>query len=341
MKVLILPNPDKKPFHKFERVIETSPDGTTETTVPETQLTRAPGTKYTIMAPYSRRGDINTGALLEEIENPYMDEVAYKTPQWETYLKGKPVVLRQYVLEYKHGREPNFYTNIIPNITNPKTDLAKVPFFQTADASWNINDGVTVLDMNNWKDELLYYIIPALTQIANSFAERTPESTFYLAGEAEEEERKSRKLKQVDLAIAKLTEIDELQDSTIIDFAKILLPSLRELNRDRSYTELSKYIKANKDQLMEFMSVYKQWEDMGTRKKFYARVKYNDYLAMRIIIKKGNSFEWTPPRNADTNEQPDVVKWDRQSDVIDFLSDPKFEPEHSEMQKQYEFKISY
>lgn len=341
MKVLILPNPDKKPFHKYERVIEVSPDGQQETTVPETQLTRAPGTKYTIMAPYSRRGDINTGGLLEEIENPYANLVAYRTPEWETYLKGKPTILRQYVLEYKHGKTPNFYTNIIPIIANPKKDLDKIPFFQTGDASWNINDGVTVLDMDNWKDELLYYIIPALPQIANSFAERSPESVFYLAGEAEEEERKSRKAKQVDIAISKLTEVDDLQDDTIIDFAKILIPTLRDFNRDRAYTELSRYIKANRDQQIEFIAVHKQWEDLGTRRKFYARVKYNDYLAMRIINKKGNTYEWTPPRDAATGVQPDTRTWDRPSDVIDFLSDARYEPEHSEMQKQYDFKLRY
>lgn len=341
MKVLILPNPDKKPFHKFERVIETSPDGVTDTTTPETQLTRAPGTKYTIMAPYSRKGDINTGALLEEIENPYKELEHFRTPEWEKYLKGKDMVLRQYVLEYKHNREPNFYTNRIPNITNPRRDLDKIPFFQTADAAWNLNDGVTVLDMDEWKDELLYYIIPALPQIANSFAERNHESVFYLAGEAEEEERKSRKLKQVDLAVSKLTEIDSLQDDTLIDFAKILLPNIRDLNRDRAYAELSKYVKANKNQLMEFMSAFKQWEDMGTRRKFYARVKFNDLMSMRVITKKGNAFEWLPPRNEETGHQPDLVKWDRQSDVIDYLADPKFEPEQAEMQRQYEFKLRY
>jgi hypothetical protein len=341
MKVLILPNPDKKPFHKFERVIETSPDGTQETTVPETQLTRAPGTKYTIMAPYSRKGDINTGALLEEIDNPYVSLVSYRTPQWEAYLKGKPTVLRQYVLEYKHGREPGFYTNSIPQIANPKKDMDKIPFFQTADATWNLNDGVTVLDMDNWKDELLYYIIPALPQIANSFTERNHESVFYLAGEAEEEERKSRKLKQVDIAIAKLTEIDALQDETIIDFAKVLIPSLRGIGRDKAYAEISRYIRLGKDMLMDFMSNYKMWEDMGTRKRFYAKVKAGDYQAARVIIKRGNTYQWTPPRSQDTGVQPETVVWDRYDDVLDFLSDVRYQPEHEEMKKQYEFKLTY
>lgn len=341
MKVLILPNPDKKPFHKYERVIEQSPDGTYETTVPETQLTRAPGTKFTVMAPYSRRGDINTGSLLEETENPYSDLIAYRTPEWEKYLKGKPVVLRQYVLEYKHNREPNYYNNQIVPITNPSKDASKITFFQTAEAAWNLNDGVTVLDMDAWKDELLYYIIPALPQIANSFAERNHDSIFYLAGEAEEAERKSRKAKQGDLAIAKLMEIDSLQDDTIIQFAKVLMPSLRDINSTRAYTELSNYIKGNKDQLMEFMSNYKLWEDMGTRRKFYAKSKLADYLSLRVISKKGNTYEWVPPRGAESGVQPEKMTWDRYQDLLEFMSDAKYSPEHQEMENQYQFKIKY
>jgi hypothetical protein len=343
MKVLILPNPDKKPFHRYERVLERSADGQYEQAIPEKELTRAPNTKFDIMAPISRKtGNVNTGALLEEIENPYSDLPSYATPDWERYLKGKDNVLRQYVLEYKHGRNPGFYTNQIPRSSQiTKDDPSKIPFFQTGEAMWQINDGVTVLDLDKPKDEILYYLIPALPQIANSFSERTNTSIYYLAGEAEEQERKASKSRRFDSAIAKLVEVEELQDDTIKKFMKILVPKYHNADRSQAYTELSTFIRKSDTNLREFNNVFKLWKDHGTRDKFNVRALLTDYKQARVIVRSNNEYSWLPPRDSETGVQPDKVTWSRESEIIDFLLDPKFEPEQSEMQKQYEFKMRF
>jgi len=340
MKVMIMPNPNLKPLHRYERVVDKI-DGH-EISENDDTLTRAPNTKFTICANPSitLQGNLATG-LLDEIDNPYADEPNYRTNEWEAILSGKEKILRQYVLEYKHGHPPEFYTNRVdPNSLRKgfKEHKDDIPYMQTSQAMINLNDGVTMLDLENPKDEVIYHICLANEMIANSYEELNHSTRFYMARAEEEGKRKASAKRETNKALAKLEDLSNKGEKVLADFCKVIggeLGKYRDLSESQAYNELDKFIKQKGEKLEQFNRIYSMFNK--DKAEFHARVNLWNYTEYGIITKKGNTFEWIPPLNEDGTKM-DKITWDRMSDVIEFLKTEKYQPEQELMEKQYRAK---
>ena len=79
-KVIIRPNPNIKPVIKYERITERDSLGN-DISEPEKELTRAPGTKFTLMASPSAKlnGYLATG-LHHMVANPFKKQKLKCTP---------------------------------------------------------------------------------------------------------------------------------------------------------------------------------------------------------------------------------------------------------------------
>lgn len=332
MIILIESNPNIKSLLGFERVLEKGLTGERDVTEYDRTLSRAPGTKDTFSVLPSRKlgGYLNTG-LLFETDNPYKDEKSYRTKEWEAILKGVETITKQTELEYKHGRNPGFYTNEIDLEGFKKrytaADRDKVPYFQQSISQINLNDGATVLDTSKPKEEILYYNMLASSLIANNFNELTADTKYYISKEDETAAIKNSKKRKENMALGRLEELYELKDGTVINFCKLVggTPSTRiNLTEDQAYSELDTFIKKNEAQTRSFNDTYKMFtKDII---KFNTKVKFWDLLTLRIIYKKANEFIWDAPKD-DEGNQLAQVRWDRESDVLDYLSNPKYQTE--------------
>jgi hypothetical protein len=334
MKVLIESNPNQKPLLGYKRVVEKGISGERDTEVDEHTLTRAPGTKYTFMVAPSVRlgGYLNTG-LLFEVENEYKALTSYKSEEWKKILEGTERITKQTELEYKHGRPVGFYTNVI-NSGYTKIEDKDIPYFQRAESTLSLNDGVTVLDLTKPREEVLFYNLKAADIIANSFSEISSTTKYFISIADETAVAKQSKKRKENMALGRLEEIFELKDGTVINFCKIVggTPSSRiNLTEPQAYNELDSFIKKNEIQANQFNIVYKMYDKEII--KFNVKVKLWDLLSNRIIYKKGNEFIWDAPRDED-GVQMEKVTWDRESDVLEYLEDPRYQKEQELLDRQ-------
>lgn len=334
MKVLIESNPNQKPLLGYKRIVEKGLAGERDTEVDEHTLTRAPGTKYTFMvAPsVSLGGYLNTG-LLFSIDNPYVAEPSYKSEEWKKVLKGTTKITKQTELEYKHGRPIGFYTNIISS-GYTKVPEADIPYFQRVESTLNLNDGVTVLDTSKPREEVLLYNLQAADIIANSFAEITSNTKYFISIADETAKAKQSRKRKENMALGRLEEIFELKNDTAINFCKIVggIPSSRiNLTEPQAYNELDAFIKKNEIQAEQFNNVYKVYDKETA--KFNVKVKLWDLLSSRVIYKKGNEFIWDAPKDED-GVQMERVTWDRETDALEYLEDPRFQKEQELLDRQ-------
>jgi hypothetical protein len=334
MKVLIESNPNQKPLLGYKRIVEKGVGGERDKEVDENTLTRAPGTKYTFMVAPSVKlgGYLNTG-LLFEIENPYKDDKSYKTDEWKSILKDTVSITKQIELEYKHGRKPGFYTNEI-SLGYTKTEEKDIPYFQRAESTLNLNDGVTVLDTTKPREEILLYNLRASDVCANSFSELSSTTKYFISLADETAIAKQSKKRKENMALGRLEEIFELKNNTVINFCKIVggVPSTRiNLTEPQAYNELDAFIKKNDIQSTQFNNVYKVYDK--EKEKFNIKVKLWDLQTSRVIYKKGNEFIWDAPKDED-GVQMERVTWDRETDVLEYLEDVRYQKEQEILDKQ-------
>jgi len=346
-KYLIYPSPDRKPVVKYERRTENLVNGKLEEDFQEDRtMTRAPFTKFSWSVAPSKKlgGHLNTG-LLEYTKNPYIDAKNFRTPEWKTILEGVEEITLQTMLEYKHGHVPTYYSNTIDvRVLERRPENVIDNFFQTRAALLNFNDGVTVLDTdNNPIHEVLYYGITSSDVIANSYQELNPDTLFYIAKEQEEEERKAEKSRLKNGAISQLEEVSKKNDRAIVEFCKVLnQPKSRKisLTSDSAYSALDKFVKsANQQEINEFVHVYNMWKSPETKRKFKAHVLLSDALDTNVLWIKGNEYTWQPPRE-ENGAIPPPVNFSRQSEVIEFLTEQKFQEEQALIKRQIDAKLN-
>ena len=337
--VTIESNPNKSPLLGYKRVTKTA-DGQS-TTEEERNLTRAPGTKDTFAVRPSRRlgGYLNTG-LLHEVENDYKGQKGYRSAQWKEILEKPDRVSLQTLLEYKHGKEPGFYTNVIdlnPNISY-KGREKEINYFQNKISTINLNDGTTKLDLSKPIEEVLYYNMKAADRIANSYAEMDSSHDYYLSSKDETAKTKQTAKRINNSALGSLEKLFESKDGTISNFCKVLEGNIAKTNLSeaQAYNELDAYIRHNLSQAKKFNTAYSDMEKDVI--KFNLKVKIWDYIDSNIIRKIRNEYIWEVPRDEEGNTK-EPIKWDRYSDLLDYLSNAKYQAEQELLEKQFKAKV--
>jgi hypothetical protein len=337
MKFLVYPNPKRRTVHRYDRVLRVDATGREEASTSENNLTRAPYTKFTFMVGISssKNGRLKTG-LDVSIPNPYFNTTITST-EFKDALSSEEA-LRQHVLEYKHGVPYNHYTSMPTIDSLSKKDVKDIPFFQTAYAVWDLKDGANIFDTDKPKDELAYYAFRESRIISNSYSELVLDSMYYIAKEAENEERIASRSKVKDKAIAKLTILEDRDDDTLVKFVKALNIPMRNVSRIQAYNIIREYLDRNAANIKQFEFIYKLWEDTNTRARFNALVLFKDYSDYRLITNSGGTkYSWIPPRE-ESGRQPDTIVWNTKDQLIDFLINKENDWALDEMELQFKFK---
>jgi hypothetical protein len=353
--VKIEPNPLRKPSVKIkmETVSMTGKDvrytqGADGTVKVQTKtkdvesIQRIPGTTVTFCAAITKNG-LNTG-LEDYVENPYVNEDGatngFYRDGWEKILKGKKKIRRQELLEYKHNKPMGYYTNQVTNtIVNSHTPDDKLVFYQRPESKVNLNDGLTILDLDNPIHEVNYYMLKAHRNVAASYDEVThnPEAHYYIVDELEKEKIKSTNSRKFNILGAKLEELMALPEGTIQDFCKGMMIKQRSMTKDESYSKLDEVCRANSNTYDEFMALYDLWKDIPTRDKFHAYAEMFDFLTTPgILTTRNNKYFWQQPANDGGKITP--WEWSSREKFISFLLAPENSEEAEVMRMQYKAK---
>lgn len=269
-----------------------------------------------------------------EVDNPYKGE-RITDPDFQ-FLSLQDKVLLQSVIEYKFNRKKGELTNDAPDPTNKK-DLENPTFFQKF--IYNLNDGLTVFDLNNFSDLLAYYCMQASKKFANSKNEyesgKFPEADYYLATVDEGEQEKFTKKQFKDTAKAELA-LGKVADSeTQKKFVKLLIPSIGKgrMTNEQAYNALSEAIDNNeryKDG-EEFIKKYNKLvallKDAPGKARFNALVVLQEGLNRFVISEKAGTYTWLAK---------DVIIGASKEKALDFILDPNKADLVEELQNQIE-----
>lgn len=312
---------------------------------------RVPNTIFSISAipTYRLNGNLETGELLENRKNPYNDEVDYDASgieyasKFERVLKNKSVAKYQHILEYKHEKPFNYYTNKCLDLTmiKPKKlaimeSKDEVPALMTSDYTMDLNtSGVTVLDLNNPKHEVMYHILKATKYVAESLEEVDFNNIFYVSEVKESEAKRKNESKTYDEALAALVKIDNSHSSKLIDFCMILLPYGRPSSLEKAYNELKNYINASRSNAKRFLEYFNLYMDKSTSAQFNARVMVEEGLEFGVFDKRGNKFRWIPPQDSEFRDSEyEFLSIRGKGSLIEFLTSEEYEEQASEVIQQ-------
>lgn len=344
-KLFIKPNPNVNPLVGFIKLEEkrTVKDKVTGTETVDREYidkryTRAPGTSVRLCANPSRKlhGNLNSG-MLHEIVNPYKDKETFSDPRFKDVLMGREKAKAQHVLEYKHSKPFNYYTNqFIDTTFLDKSQLDKIPALMRAEYTIDLKDGTTVLDTTTEYGEIMSYILRANEQVANSYEEISGKTMFYIAAEEEEETRKQKREALKDRCVSYLVGLHDDNQYLLPSFCKALDIRKRVDNPTAAYNELKRYITRNNDNASMFKTMYEMWTEEATRPAFTARVMLYDARYHGIVLKDGPTYTWDRP-NTEEGDPVESMTFDRytgDNSIIEFLSHPKYQKEQKEMQEQ-------
>lgn len=340
-KIFIKPNPNVNPLVGFatleQRTVKRDSQGveTTERENITKRYTRAPGTSQRFCANPSRKlhGNLNHG-MLDVVTNPYKEDTIFSDPNLERILKGKDTAMKQHIMEHKWGKPFNYWTN---QVVDPMEVEAKdLPALMKAEYTIELNDGVTVLDTTTEFGDVMYCILVANEQIANSYEEMNSKTPFYIAKEEEEAERKQQREAIQDRCLAYLIDLFDNHKKALFDFCKALDIRKRPTSDNSAYNELKSFIKRSKDNAEFFKKMYNMWSDETTKPSFTARVMLYDARENGFILKDGPSYTWYPP-TSEEGEPRESITFDRftgSNSVIEFLSHPKYQNEQAMLLEQ-------
>lgn len=305
-------------------------------------MSRMPGTIVEYTAAITSNG-LNTG-LEEMVTNPYSSLDFYRDG-WERLLKGKSQIRLQELLEYKHGKKPGYYTNQLFNKVLSTYEVDDdTPFYVKMESRVSLRDGVTYLDLNKPLDEVNYYMLRAHKMVANSYEELAynPDATHYIVDLQEKQRLGSKEARKMNKFAARLEELFETGDDTILKMCKALDISAKGIKDDKqaAYDEIDSIVKSDGTKYDEFMNMYKMWKDPAKRDIFLGYAELFDFVRTPgIISMKGNELFWYQPTDSGRKE---LWTWKSKADFVEnFLNAPQYQEEVDALRSMYRAKTRY
>lgn len=302
-------------------------------------ISRVPGT-LTILTPgLLPNHKINTG-LAELVENPYKDgdqgSGTWMYEWGERILKGKDRVLRQHVLEYKHGKPYGFYTDSVRLDVNKSIDEDRT-FFERPESRLRLTDNIFVLDFSNPVHEIYFYMAKAHPEVANSYTELEEDPyryNWFISSDTDNrEDAKTEKLIQSTAASAALNELFTKTDDGLELVAKALdIQDAHNLSDKARFAALFAYTNESDDTHKRFMHMYEQWKDVVNRDAVIQSARLNDYIRVGVVNYVGGKYVWT---KREGNIPTDFARPTKESFVNTFLRDAMFQDEVSLLHQQY------
>jgi hypothetical protein len=243
--------------------------------------------------------------------------------------KGHALTL-QSKLEQKWNKPENYFSNEALSKGDNKPDGERT-YFQRM--SWKLNDGCTVFDLDTMDGEMGYYMLLGSSKVANSEKEwRThmwPKAEWYIALENESESIKAQKNQ------SKIKAFTALSDTKLTDSYRRKIISLLNLSSSRTtltneqvnnllvdYIDRSSFTAGSN--IDKFMELYTLLTTVPGREELEARFLLAQAIDNRLIFERQGSYTWVRP-------QGQVVIGERFQEAVDFLLNPKKQPEVEEL----------
>lgn len=305
-------------------------DWTNDATGKKLQKTKVGKCTDSIMAFYSPK----IGGLAN-----YISYTPYINPETGTPFlndEGKPMMLQEH-LEQKWGKPKGYFTNAAPQ--KGVVDPNQLTYFQRQ--SWTVNDGATVLDLNNMDDEMGYYVMLASFLVANSEREwrehKWPRAQYYIALENESDQLKAKRNEIKSKAFASLHSTD------LTDAIKRKVVSLLELASSKAsltteqvnnllYDFIDKSSFTSGSNIDKFNEVINLLNTPHGREQFEARYVLKQAIDTRVIYEKQGTYTWVRPKGS-------LVIGERFTEAIDFILNPKKQAEIEELELEIKAKL--
>lgn len=309
--------------------------------VPVSDAVQVPGTSKTI-APILTSSGLRTG-LEQIVENPYKNLEGY-SPSWgEKVFKNKEKVALQHILEYKHGREYDYYSSRHMDNIVKSTELHEKPFFLTDKCKLRLDGNVVFLNLNNPLDEVRYYMVKAHPYVANSYKDldegRNRKAGYYIVDEAEVMDLKLEKVRKETRAAAALEELNTKEDSIIINMAFALGMEDRSPSKVKSYKYIHSYYNRSEENYAVFNKFYEMYKDSARREFFFANGIVQDMLNHSVLRTRDSKYYWIMP---ETEDKPlRTFEWASKDRLItEFILAPEYHEEFNIMKSILESRKS-
>lgn len=249
---------------------------------------------------------------------------------------GTKITLQEWA-ENKWGLEKGFLTNrpFRKGDSMKETDLT---YFQTK--VWKLNDGLTILDLENLDDWCFYQVCLESKYIANSEKEwkshKWPKATHYIALENESQEIKYKKNNAKSTAFAKLH-----HKSMTLPWKRKLIVTLglsnsrNELKEERIENMLFDSIMENKQYadgstfIEKFIEAYNKLNSVDGRVRLENEYLLNCLTDYLIVGEKYGTYTWISKGLEIGNSKVEA---------IDFLCNPKKQTQVEELEKELKLK---
>lgn len=279
-------------------------------------------------------GKLVTG-LEKMVDNPYKELSKEEIKSnFEPYILGKEKIKLQHLLEYKHGRTPNYYDSSPTKLVPVNADeISQIGYMQHKDTFRKITDKGLVLDLSKPEDEVAYYYLTAKATCAPS-RDKTLKGIheFYIGFENEDAERTYSKAQIVDKAIYALQN-PELTDEVKLKISKVLGIVTRDAAPQRVYTTLRNFIvdkdKDQAEKIARFLDIMNGLDDKNYRERFNAEALLSDLVAYFVVNMKSGTYNW---------KSNNLVIGYNKTEAVNFLLDPHKQGEVEQLELQLSAK---
>ncbi len=168
-----------------------------------------------------------------------------------------------------------------------------------------LNDGSTMLDLDNMDDELIYYMILDHKLVANSYNEwrqhKWPYAEFYIAIENESEELRYQKNERRGKALASLhsPEMTNFMKKNFV-FTLELANSVADITDQQIYNLLHDYLEKSTftpgSNLDKYEHLLLQVSTKTGREDITAKVLLRRALDSRVVYEKSDTYTWVRPK---------------------------------------------
>ena len=283
------------------------------------------GTTDRISALYSSK----IGGLSNYISyTPYVDP---KTGITKLDDNGNPVMLQTY-LEQKWHKPAGYFTNAAWT-PGDKLDEDKMTYFQRK--SWILQDGSSVLDLNNMDDEMGYYVFLASKFVANSEKEwrehKWPYATHFIALENESDGIKYQKSAIKARALGTLTMDSDFTDPYKRKMVSILglAGTKANLTTENVFNTLYEFLNASGhtagSNIERYNNYYNLLKTVDGREKYEAMYMLKNAMDNRVVYERQGSYHFVRPEGT-------VVIGDSYNEAIEYIMSPKRAEEVEQMQ---------
>lgn len=204
---------------------------------------------------------------------------------------------------------------------------------------WKLNDGLTVLDLENFDDAMFYYVAQASKLVANSEKElkenKWPFAKYYIALANESEELVYAKNKN------KITAIGLLSDKSLTDTWKRKLIYILELasvfttiSDEQATNILYSFIDSgsNSTNITKFIRLVGMLKKDTSRAQLEAMLLLRKSVEARVVYNKADTYTWTRAAG-------EIILGQRYEDAITFLTSKEKESLVEELKAEIDSKL--